>query len=90
DVVAFLDEEIFEPTEQATVKIRKGKGHVLRQSSTVISSDDEYDLCRISFNSRESFLDVILWHGEDAVIIEPTQLRDAVIERLRRLVASHG
>lgn len=90
DVVAFLDEEIFESTEQATIKIRKGKGHVLRQSSTVISSDDEYDLCQISFNSRESFLDVILWHGEDAVIIEPTQLRDTVIERLRRLVASHG
>lgn len=90
DVVTFLDTELFEATQQARVKIRKGKGRVLRQGATTISSDDEFDLCQVSFGSAERLLDVILWHGDDVVVIDPLDLREEVIARLQKLVAMHG
>jgi proteasome accessory factor B len=90
DVLTFLDTELFEPTEQATVMIRKGKGHVLRQGSTLVSSDDEFDCCEVAFSSVERFLDVILWHGDDVVVLAPSHLRQVVIEKLQTLVAAHG
>lgn len=90
DVVTFLDTELFEATQQARVKIRKGKGRVLRQGATTISSDDEFDLCQIPFGSVERFLDVILWHGDDVVVVDPLDLREEVIARLQKLVAMHG
>lgn len=90
DVLAFLDAELFEATKRATVKIRKGKGHVLRESAHMISSDDEFDLCQVSFANAERFLDVVLWHGDDVVLISPSGLREEVITRLQKLVATHG
>lgn len=90
DVVTFLDTELFEVTQQARVKIRKGKGRVLRQGATTISSDDEFDLCQVPFGSVERFLDVILWHGDDVVLVDPLDLREEVIARLQKLVAMHG
>lgn len=90
DVVTFLDAELFEATERATVKIRKGKGHVLRQGANIISSDDEFDLCQVPFASVERFLDVILWHGDDVVVVSPLDLREKVIARLQKLVTTHG
>lgn len=90
DVVTFLDTELFEATQQARVKIRKGKGRVLRQGATTISSDDEFDLCQVSFGSAERLLDVIFWHGDDVVLVDPLDLREEVIARLQKLVAIHG
>ena len=90
DVVTFLETELFEPTSQATVMIRKGKGHTLRQGAITVSSDDEFDFCDVSFNSIEKFLDVILWHGDDVVVLSPLSLRDEVIARLQTLVLAHG
>ena len=90
DVLNFLETQIFEATQQATVKIRKGKGHVLRQGATTISSGDEFDLCQVPFGSAERFLDVILWHGDDVLVVSPANLREEVIARLQKLVATHG
>jgi proteasome accessory factor B len=90
DVLAFLDAELFEATERATLKIRKGKGHVLRQGATVISTDDEFDTCEVPFNNLERFIDVVLWHGDDVVVLSPLSLQLTVIERLRKLVLNHG
>lgn len=90
DVLAFLDAELFETTERATVKIRKGKGHVLRQGATVLSSDDEFNWCEIPFSNVEKFIDLLLWHGDDVVVLSPQNLREAVIDKLQELVAAHG
>jgi proteasome accessory factor B len=90
DVVEYLDSALFETTEQAMVNIRKGKGHVLRQGAVVISSDDEFDLCEVPYGNAERFLDVLLWHGDDVVVLSPIYLREAIIERLKKLVANHG
>lgn len=89
DVLTFLDAQLFEATEKAVVKIRKGKGHVLRQGANKISSDDEFDLCQVPFVNVEKFLDVILWHGDDVVVVSPIDLREEVIARLQKLVAIH-
>ena len=90
DIRDFLDAELFEVTGHATIKIRKGKGYVLRQGARVTPCDDEFDFCDISFNNLERFLDVVLWHGDDVVVLAPLELRDAVIQRLEKLVVTHG
>ena len=56
----------------------------------MISSDDEFDLCQVPFGNAERFLDVVLWHGDDVVLISPSGLREEVITRLQKLVATHG
>jgi proteasome accessory factor B len=90
DVLGFLDTELFEAKEQATVKIRNGKGYALRQNCIITSSDDEFDYCEVPYNNHERFLDLVLWHGDDVVVVSPTILREAVIEKLQKLVTSHG
>lgn len=90
DVLAFLDTELFETIEKATVKIRKGKGFVLRQGATVLSSDDEFNWCEVPFNNKQRFIDVVLWHGDDVVVLSPRDLREEVIEKLQELVAIHA
>lgn len=90
DVLAFLDAELFETIEKATVKIRKGKGFVLRQGATVLSSDDEFNWCEVPFNNKQRFIDVVLWHGDDVVVLSPRDLREEVIEKLQELVAIHA
>jgi proteasome accessory factor B len=90
DVLEFLDAELFDATEHATVKIRKGKGYVLRQGARVTSGDDEYDVCDIAFNNLERFLDVVLWHGDDVLVLTPLDVQNTVIQRLEKLVVTHA
>ena len=89
DVLAFLDSTLFEKREIAEVSIRVGRGHALRGDAQIISSDDEFDLCRISYSEESRFIDAILWHAEDAIVHEPIHLRNKIVERLRALVSAH-
>jgi predicted DNA-binding transcriptional regulator YafY len=33
---------------------------------------------------------LVLWHGEDALVQEPNNLRELVIQQLEALVRNHG
>jgi proteasome accessory factor B len=89
-VLAFLDTHLFEPRDVAQLRIRIGRGHALRKDATVLSSDDQFDLCELSYSDEAKFIDSILWHGDDVIVLNPRALRENVILRLKNLVESHG
>jgi proteasome accessory factor B len=89
DVLAFLDSTLFEKREIAQVWIRVGRGHALRGDAQIISSDDEFDLCNISYSNESRFIDSILWHADDVIVREPIRVRTKVIEGLQALVSAH-
>jgi proteasome accessory factor B len=89
-VLTFLDSNLFEPRDVAQLRIRRGRGHALRVEARTLSSDDQFDLCEVSFSDEDGFIDSILWHGDDVVILTPIGLREKVISRLHSLVETHG
>jgi proteasome accessory factor B len=89
-VLGFLDSTLFEKQEIAEVSIRVGRGHGLRADAQNISSDGEFDLCRIPYAAESNFIDSVLWHGEDVIVHKPLRLREKVVERLQALVSAHG
>lgn len=89
DVLAFLDSTLFAKREFAKVSIRTGRGHALRNDALVISSDEEFDLCEVSYADEARFIDSILWHGDDAIVHSPTHVREKIVSRLQSLATTH-
>ena len=89
NVLQFLDSTLFENSEVAQVSIRIGRGHALRRKASIVSSDDEFDLCEVPYSNEMHFIDSILWHADDVVVHGPEHLRQEVIRRLKVLVAAH-
>ncbi|MDP1721246.1 MAG: WYL domain-containing protein [Candidatus Nanopelagicaceae bacterium] len=89
-VLTFLDSHLFEPRNVAQLRIRRGRGHALRREASTLSSDEQFDLCELPYSEDESFIDSILWHGDDVIVDTPLGLREKVISRLRILVELHG
>jgi proteasome accessory factor B len=73
------------------VKVRRGLGlNLSNLAESITPFDDDWDLLNVNFKDQEHALKEILWMGPDAVVQEPTELRTAVVARLKRLVSSHG
>ena len=87
DYLVMLRENVF----PVILKIRKGAGVRLRSKASQIASiDDEWDEIQISFSDSREALRESLWLGDDAVVIEPEQLRSSIKEALQRLVDANG
>ncbi len=73
----------------ATIDIRKGKAQILRAKSSSSIDMGEWD--RISYNYFDSqqMIDLILWHGQDAILREPQSLKNQLIETLHEIVRIH-
>jgi proteasome accessory factor B len=89
NILGFLDTNLFQENRFAYLRIRLGKGHSLRGSAEVLSSDEEFDYCKIPFQNDGRLIDQILWHGNDVVVESPDDIRDRVVEKLSALVALH-
>lgn len=89
DVLRFLDSALFESRDIAEVSIRVGRGHALRADAQIVSSDEEFDLCHIHFAVESSFIDSVLWHGEDVIVHKPLALREKIIHKLETLAAAN-
>ena len=74
----------------ALIDVRKGKGHTLRNLATSVIDLGEWDQIRVPIFNLDSLCSLILWHGLDAMVQEPTNLRQLVIENLQALVDNHG
>ena len=73
----------------ATVDVRKGKAQLLRNNALTITDMGEWDRITTSYFSSEIFIELVLWHGEDALIIGPNVLQSEIIARLNEIVALH-
>ena len=73
----------------ANIKIRKGKAHLLRSVALTITDEDDWDLITVNFLDARQLIDLVLWHGEDAVITGPDELRLQIIEALTQIRVLH-
>ena len=76
-------------TKEAELKVRVGKAHALRIHSQLLNSDGDWDSILCSFEDEDLFVQSILWHGIDCVVIHPLELRDKIISTLKQTKASH-
>jgi proteasome accessory factor B len=92
DVIGLDESEstYFDSTKSAIVGLRKGSAINLRNSGEVTEVDDEWDSVEIQYQSEDSILQEIFWHGGNAYIISPQDLRDLAIKRLENALARHG
>ncbi len=88
-ILSFLDTHLFDPHDLAQLQIRRGRGHSLRGQATVLSSDEDFDLCELPYSDESQLIDSILWHGDDIIVLSPSAVREKVIAHLNRLVESH-
>jgi proteasome accessory factor B len=83
-------DEATQPPRTCVLRIRSGAGYGLRRYATSIGPDSDaagWDLV------EQTFIDIGWWSehiasfGADVVVLEPTDLRDAVIGRLKGVLA---
>jgi proteasome accessory factor B len=94
----FSISSIVEPESQpysALLRVRTEMAQEIRRRGTLVTefkSDEtpEWDLLRIPFSDPQNFVHEILWHGDNIRVIEPTSLREMVIECLEKIVEAHG
>jgi proteasome accessory factor B len=74
----------------AVLRVRSGAGVGLRQHAVSVQPDDEnqgWDLVTTRFGDVGWFADYAAWFGPDVVVLDPPDLREAVIARLKGVLA---
>jgi len=74
----------------AVVRLRRGAAHGLRQRVSGCRPDPQdasWDLAELPFSDVGWFADHIASFGADAIALEPADLREAVIGRLKGVLA---
>jgi proteasome accessory factor B len=75
----------------ALLRVRSGTGVGLRQHAVSVRADETgplgWDLVTTRFADVGSFADYAAWFGPDVVILDPPDLREAVIARLKGVLA---
>ena len=88
DLFSHLDEGI--SAKLATIDIRKGKAFALRKKALSVVEKGEWDQITIQYGDDATFIDSLLWHLDDVVVIEPSELRESVVKILSSMVINHG
>ena len=72
------------PDRPARLRVRKGAGHGLRRGAAAERPDgDEWDEVQVSFHDLGWYSDYLASFGPDVIAVDPPDLRDAVIRRLK-------
>jgi proteasome accessory factor B len=74
----------------AVLRVRRGAGHGLRQRATVCRPDPQHagwDLAELPFADVGWYADHIASFGADVIALEPADLREAVMGRLKGVLA---
>jgi proteasome accessory factor B len=65
--------------KKAIVDIRTNKGFRLRKNASVISTDTEWDRCEIAYAELSELVSDLLWHRDDAKLVEPQSAVEALL-----------
>ena len=74
----------------ALIDVRAGKCASLRALAISTASLGEWDQIKLPILNLDSLASLVLWHGLDAFVQEPAQLKDLVVAQLEALVLNHG
>jgi len=75
------------PERTAVLRVRAGAGVGLRRDAVSVQPDGDWDLVTTRFEDVGWFADYAAWFGSDAVVLDPPDLREAVIRRLKGVLA---
>jgi proteasome accessory factor B len=78
------------PEHTAVLRVRSGAGVGLRRHAVSVRADDAepgWDLVTTRFADVGWFADSAAWYGPDVVVLDPPDLREAVIRRLKGVLA---
>jgi proteasome accessory factor B len=79
-----------EKVKSATVRVRRGKALALRKKALSTTPLDDWDDLEIAYIDEALFIHDVLWHGSDAVIISPENVRCKAKDALTEIVGLHG
>jgi proteasome accessory factor B len=73
----------------ATILVRSGAGHGIRRHAAPAegSAPDGWDRLEVRHSGTADLAEELLWYGADVVAVDPPELRDAVVAKLRELAA---
>jgi proteasome accessory factor B len=74
----------------AVLKVRQGAGHALRRGASSTGPDPQregWDLVQLPFSDVGWYSEHLASFGPDVIVVEPADLRDAVIGRLKGALA---
>jgi proteasome accessory factor B len=75
----------------AVVLVRHGAGHGLRrhgEPDEAVAVPDGWDRVRVRYAGTGALADEVLGYGDDAVVLEPPDVRDLVVSRLEELAGA--
>jgi proteasome accessory factor B len=75
------------PERTAVLRVRAGAGVGLRRDAVSVQPDGDWDLVTTRFEDVGWFADDAASFGSDAVVLDPPDLREAVIRRLKGVLA---
>jgi proteasome accessory factor B len=75
--------------QTAVLRVRAGTGHALRRYaiSQEPSAEPGWDTIQVHYHDTSWWSEHLAWFGPDVVVLEPADLRDAVIVRLKGALA---
>jgi proteasome accessory factor B len=76
-----------ERTGQATVLLRPGRAAGVRRWAEEIVSGPEGDRVTLRFADAEGLASWLVGYGADVVVLDPPEVREAIVARLRHIVA---
>jgi proteasome accessory factor B len=85
--IAFARDEPPAEPRVATVRLRTGRAHGLRRWARVVSRhDDDWDVAELSFSEIDWFAPYLARFADDVVVLDPPDLREAVIHQLKAVL----
>ena len=87
DVSTYLPQDELTPQFKAVLKIAKDCAHLLRQRGLLIREESDWDIFEVIYEDEKRFLRELLWHEDKVVVIEPVELRNAIISLLSGVMA---
>ena len=78
-----------EPTGQATVLVRPGRAAGLRRWARRSGAGPDGDRLLLPYSCSDSLAGTLAGYGSDVRVLDPPELREAVIQRLKEIAAQH-
>ena len=76
--------------QRAQVKVRSGLAQSLRNRALDVETGDDWDLLTVTFFDESELIRSVLWHGENAILVSPEDVRQKLIAQLEEAVTLHG
>lgn len=74
---------------RATVLVRPGRAAGLRRWAKEVSAGPDGDRLVLPYSDPEALAGILVRYGPDVVVLDPPEVREAVIQRLKEIVARH-